>query len=99
MAIQDTSRPEAPSTTGLRSVSRRDVLKGMAVVAGAASIPTILAACTSGATTAPSTAPASDGRGFGCFGVRDLPRVRRARVPGRRVRRTGAGRRPFEAAR
>ena len=42
MAIQDTSRPEAPSTTGPRSVSRRDILKGMAVVAGAAALPTIL---------------------------------------------------------
>jgi len=54
MAIQDTSRPEAPSTMGPRSVSRRDILKGMAVVAGAAALPTILAACgTSTATTAP----------------------------------------------
>ena len=38
MAIQDTSRPEAPSTTGPRSVTRRDILKGMAVVAGAAAL-------------------------------------------------------------
>ena len=53
MAIQDTSRPEVPSTTGPRSVSRRDVLKGMAVVAGAAALPTILAACSTTATTAP----------------------------------------------
>ena len=53
MAIQDTPRPEAPSVTGPRSVSRRDVLKGMAVVAGAAALPTILAACSTTATTAP----------------------------------------------
>jgi multiple sugar transport system substrate-binding protein len=59
MAILDTSRPEAPSTTGPRSVSRRDILKGMAVVAGAAALPTILAACgTSGSAT---TAPAGGG--------------------------------------
>jgi multiple sugar transport system substrate-binding protein len=54
MAIQDLSGPEAPSTTGLRSVTRRNVLKGMAVVAGAAAVPTILAACSTSATTAPS---------------------------------------------
>src|SRR5450755_2998273 len=59
MANQDTSRPESPSTTGPRSVSRRDILKGMAVVAGAAALPTILAACgTSGTSTA---APAGGG--------------------------------------
>jgi multiple sugar transport system substrate-binding protein len=61
MAIQDTSRPGAPSTTGPRSVSRRDILKGMAVVAGAAALPTILAACgTSGTAT---TAPGGGGGG------------------------------------
>ena len=42
MAIQD-------------SVSRRTILKGMAVVAGAAALPTILAACSPAATSAPST--------------------------------------------
>ena len=42
MAIQD-------------SVSRRTILKGMAVVAGAAALPTILAACSTGSTAAPST--------------------------------------------
>ena len=56
MANQDTSRPEAPSTAGPRSVSRRDILKGMAVVAGAAALPTILAACSTTASTAPSAA-------------------------------------------
>jgi multiple sugar transport system substrate-binding protein len=59
MANQDTSRPEAPSTTGPRSVTRRDVLKGMAVVAGAAAVPTILAACGAGATAVPTAAAAS----------------------------------------
>ena len=56
MAIQDLSGPETPSATGLRSVSRRSVLKGMAVVAGAAAVPTILAACSTAATAAPSSA-------------------------------------------
>ncbi|MGH2465382.1 MAG: twin-arginine translocation signal domain-containing protein, partial [Candidatus Limnocylindrales bacterium] len=47
------SGPEGPTTFGLPRVSRRDVLKGMAVVAGAAAVPTILAACSSTPTTAP----------------------------------------------
>jgi multiple sugar transport system substrate-binding protein len=54
MAIQDAPETEAPFTTSLRSVSRRNVLKGMAVVAGAATVPTILAACSTAATAAPS---------------------------------------------
>ena len=81
MAIQDTSRPEAPSTTGPRSVSRRDILKGMAVVAGAAAVPTILAACsTSTATTAPggSVAP----RRLGARGRRLGARGRQLVGPG-----------------
>ncbi len=55
MAIQDAPETEAPFITSLRSVSRRNVLKGMAVVAGAAAVPTILAACSTAATTAPSS--------------------------------------------
>jgi multiple sugar transport system substrate-binding protein len=45
---------------GSRSVSRRDVLKGMAGIAGVAAVPALLAACSSAATPAPaSQAPAS----------------------------------------
>ena len=54
MAIHDA--PEAPFQRALSGVSRRNVLKGMAVVAGAAAVPTILAACSNAATTAPSAA-------------------------------------------
>jgi len=54
MAINDAPETEAPFMTSLRSVSRRNVLKGMAVVAGAAAVPTILAACSNAATAAPS---------------------------------------------
>jgi multiple sugar transport system substrate-binding protein len=60
MAIQDLSGPETPSATGLRSVSRRNVLKGMAVVAGAAAVPTILAACSS-STASPAGSAAAGG--------------------------------------
>ena len=55
MAIHDAPEaPEAPFQRALSGVSRRSVLKGMAVVAGAAAVPTILAACSSAATAAPS---------------------------------------------
>ena len=68
MANPDT--PLSPSPSGLSAVTRRDVLKGMAGVAGVASLPALLAACGPGAspsiaagTTAPSTAPASAAAG------------------------------------
>jgi len=55
MAIHDAPEaPEAPFQRALSGVSRRSVLKGMAVVAGAAAVPTILAACSNAATAAPS---------------------------------------------
>ena len=57
--------PETPGSPlgdlGSRTVSRRDVLKGMAGVAGVAAVPALLAACSSAATPSPSatSAPAS----------------------------------------
>jgi multiple sugar transport system substrate-binding protein len=61
MANPDTPRSPAP---GLPTVSRRDVLKGMAGVAGIASVPALIAACGPGASpstsaAAPASAPAS----------------------------------------
>ena len=61
MANQDESRPEGLIARSLRGVSRRDVLKGMAVVAGAAAVPTILAACSSAATAVPSVVAPTPG--------------------------------------
>src|SRR5436309_6555332 len=61
MANSDTPRSPSP---GLPTVSRRDVLKGMAGVAGIASVPALIAACGPGASpstsaAAPASAPAS----------------------------------------
>ena len=59
--------PETPGSPlgelGSRSISRRDVLKGMAGVAGVVSVPALLAACSSAATPAPATAPPTSAAG------------------------------------
>jgi multiple sugar transport system substrate-binding protein len=60
------ANPETPRSpvadVASRAITRRDVLKGAAGVAGVASIPTLLAACGPGATPAPaSQAPAPTG--------------------------------------
>jgi len=52
-----------PSPSGPSTVSRRDVLKGMAGVAGLASVPALLAACGPGATPSTGGAGASAGAG------------------------------------
>ncbi len=57
MANTDTPRPPSSATSGTPNLTRRDVLKGIAGVAGVASVPTLLAACGTGAS--PSAAPSS----------------------------------------
>jgi multiple sugar transport system substrate-binding protein len=57
MANPDT--PRLPSPSGLSTVTRRDVLKGMAGVAGIATVPALLAACGPGAS--PTTGGAAPG--------------------------------------
>jgi multiple sugar transport system substrate-binding protein len=57
------AHPETPGSPladlGSRTVSRRDVLKGMAGVAGVAAVPALLAACSTAATAAPSSGGAA----------------------------------------
>lgn len=55
MANPKTPGSSSPPGVGSRTITRRDVLKGMAAVAGAASVPTLLAACNPAAS--PSAAP------------------------------------------
>jgi multiple sugar transport system substrate-binding protein len=61
MANPDTSR--LPSPSGLSTVTRRDVLKGMAGLAGLATVPAVLAACGPGAspTTGGAAPPTAGG--------------------------------------
>jgi multiple sugar transport system substrate-binding protein len=60
MAESDASRSLSPLDLAVRNVTRRDVLKGMAGVAGIAATTGILAACSSsGSSSAPSTAPST----------------------------------------
>ena len=72
MADRVTPRPASPSTVGARPVTRRQVLAGMAGVAGLAAAPSLLAACATpaaspaastggGTSAAPSAAPSKVG--------------------------------------
>ncbi len=50
------NEPRSPSPAGLPALKRRDVLKGMAGVAGLAAVPSVLAACAGAASPSPGGA-------------------------------------------
>jgi multiple sugar transport system substrate-binding protein len=68
MADSVTPRPEPSGSAASRPITRRQVLGGIAGVAGLATVPSLIAACTPGASSSPSassggaaSAPASSG--------------------------------------